>query len=272
MNVPPDRLPGRGPEPAPEPAQEPTRDPKLTVAIIGAGRLGRSLARRAARAGFRVYLEDVLPSNLRRAREELHRGLAAEKKAEGANHPASEACRSLTPGRSQDASRTSAPEEPSLDELNLAELSFAEPNPAELFPAQPNLAQSSQDETVPIAFVASIEDAVRPASLVIDCVPDELESKLEILWLLDRMAPPHAVFLTPTRALSIADLAACTYRPDKCVALALTPADLEPLDRERCACAPIELRTTPATSQETLALLERFWRALGFEPVFRPQA
>ena len=29
---------------------------------------------------------------------------------------------------------------------------------------------------------------------MIDCVPDELESKLEIFCLLDRMAPPRTVF------------------------------------------------------------------------------
>jgi 3-hydroxybutyryl-CoA dehydrogenase len=243
----------------PEPdfaSDRPPRRPhgsSLTVAIIGAGALGRSLARRAARAGFRVLLEDVLPSNLRRARETLRRELAMEKKAEGASHPACEADRSLTAGHcSQEAPRASAPEETKPDE--------------------PLLVESHADETFPVAFVASIEDAVRPAALVIDCVPDELESKLEILWLLDRMAPPHAVFATPTKALSIADLAACTYRPDRCVALALSPSDLEPADLEKSSAAAMEIGVTPATSQETLALLERFWRALGFEPVFRLQA
>ncbi len=250
MSAPPDGPPAHGRERVPK--------PELNVAIIGAGRLGRSLAHRAARAGFRVFLEDVLPSNLRSAREELGRALAAEKKAEGASGPACEAGQSLTAGcRSQDVSRASAPEELDLAEPDLAE---------------PLLAEAGLVETFPVAFVASIEDAVRPAALVIDCVPDELESKLEILWLLDRMAPPHAVFVTPTRSLSIADLAACTCRPDKCVALAVTPADLDPPQRERCASAPVELRTTPVTSAETLVLLERFWRALGFEPVFRPQA
>jgi 3-hydroxybutyryl-CoA dehydrogenase len=206
----------------------------LTVAVIGAGRLGRSLALRAARAGFRVLLEDVLPSNLLRARELIEREWDQEKKkAEGAKVPAGRTDRSLTSGsRSRDRTRASAPEE--------------------LFP---------------VAFVSSIEDAVRSAALVIDCVPDELESKLEILWLLDRMAPPQAVFATPTAALSIADLAACTYRPDKCVAIAARPADLED-----CSGAPIELHITPATTRETLALLERFWRALGCSPVFRSQS
>jgi len=53
-------------------------------------------------------------------------------------------------------------------------------------------------QALPVAFVSTIEDAVRNADLVIDCVPDELESKLEILLLLDRMAPPRTVLATPT--------------------------------------------------------------------------
>jgi hypothetical protein len=39
----------------------------VTVAIIGAGPLGRWLALSAARAGFRVLLEDVMPANLHHA-------------------------------------------------------------------------------------------------------------------------------------------------------------------------------------------------------------
>ena len=68
-------------------------------------------------------------------------------------------------------------------------------------------------------YAGSIEDAVRDADLVIDTVPDELESKLEILTLLDRMAPPGALLATPIEHLSIADLASCTYRPGQCFGL-----------------------------------------------------
>lgn len=64
----------------------------------------------------------------------------------------------------------------------------------------------------------SIEDAVRDADLAIDFVPDELESKLEIFSLLDRMAPPKTIFCTPTQ-LSISDLGSCTYRADRCIAV-----------------------------------------------------
>jgi len=164
----------------------------LTVAIIGAGPLGRWLALSAARAGYRVLLEDVMPGNLHHAREEIRQQLNAE-----------------------------------------------------ALPA--------------VTFAAAIEDAVREADLAVDCVPDELESKLEILWLLDRMAPPRTIFATPTTRLAIDDLAQCVYRPDKVIAIAAEPQSL--------ACGqtgPLRLCAAKATSAETVEIVERFWTSLGF--------
>jgi 3-hydroxybutyryl-CoA dehydrogenase len=46
-----------------------------TIAVIGAGKVGRELARRAAVAGFRVVLEDLFPISLECAREEICRTL-----------------------------------------------------------------------------------------------------------------------------------------------------------------------------------------------------
>ena len=68
-----------------------------------------------------------------------------------------------------------------------------------------------------LVFATTVEQAVHSADLAVDFVPDELESKLEIFSLLDRMAPPRTVLLTPTDALSITDLASCTYRAERCV-------------------------------------------------------
>jgi 3-hydroxybutyryl-CoA dehydrogenase len=173
----------------------------VNVAIIGAGPLGRWLALAAARAGFLVQLEDVMPANLHHAQEYIR----------GACGPA----------------------------------------------AAPS-----------VAFVSSIEDAVREADLAIDCVPDELESKLEIFCLLDRMAPPRTVLATPTTQLSIADLAACTYRADRCVAIVADPRELIAMDDASSHRAELLLRTGPQTTQETVALVERFWRGIGFTPRF----
>jgi len=172
-----------------------------TVAIIGAGPLGRWLALAAARGGFRVLLEDVMPNNLHHAQEFLRQKLGPA--ALGGEHGAG------------------------------------------------------------VAFVSTIEDAVREADLAIDCVPDELESKLEIFCLLDRMAPPRTVLATPTTRLSIADLASCTYRPDRCIAIAAEASSLAD-----GASSEILLRATSKTSAETVALMTRFFGRLGFTPAF----
>ena len=69
-----------------------------------------------------------------------------------------------------------------------------------------------------LLLASTVEDAVHSADLAIDFVPDELESKLEILSLVDRMAPPRTIVCTPTEHISITDLASCTYRPERCLA------------------------------------------------------
>ena len=183
-----------------------------TVAIIGAGPLGRWLALAAARAGFRVLLEDVMPANLHHAQELIRQQLGPE----------------ALGGESGTDSGT--------------------------------------DSGSRVNFVSTIEDAVRDADLAIDCVPDELESKLEIFWLLDRMAPPRTALATPTTRLSIADLAACTYRSDRCVAIAAEASSLS----SGASGAEILLRTTTKTTAQTIALLDDFWRRLGFSPTFAP--
>ena len=171
-------------------------NPAITVAIIGAGPLGRRLAFHAARAGFRVILEDVMPSNLRHAEESLREALG-----------------------------------PTAMPL--------------------------------VSFANTVEEAVREADLAIDCVPDELESKLEIFSLLDRMAPPKTVFATPTTNLSIADLASCTYRPGQCVGLALDAAKLL---EEFPESTEIPIRVTSRTSVEAETLVSQFWQQLGYLP------
>ena len=130
--------------------------PLQAIAVIGAGPAGRAFALRCAAAGLDVVLEDVMPSNLRRAQDDY-----------------------------ADLARTSP----------------------------------TGKSTGSIRYALTVEDAVREADIAVDFVPDELESKLEIFSLLDRMAPPRTLLCTPTRTLSITDLASCTYRPTLCIAL-----------------------------------------------------
>ncbi len=198
-----------------------------TVAIIGAGPLGRWLALAGARAGYRVLLEDVMPANLHHAEECIRQELGPEA---------------------------------------LGSTSSPEAGEGSKYPRSQNRdlghASNSTSERLPVEFVSTVEDAVREADLAIDCVPDELESKLEILWLLDRMAPPRTVLATPTTRLSIADLAGCTYRADRCVGIAVDPRDFSHLAESESGAALV-LRTTERTTSEAVEMVRGFWERLG---------
>ena len=92
--------------------------------------------------------------------------------------------------------------------------------PANLRRAEAEFADlSGQTGQRSLNFALTVEDALREADIAIDFVPDELESKLEIFCLIDRMAPPKTILCTPSEVLSITDLASCTYRGDQCFAV-----------------------------------------------------
>jgi len=75
------------------------------------------------------------------------------------------------------------------------------------------------------------------------------------------MAPPRTVLATPTVNLSIGDLASCTYRADRCVAIVARPEELAEIGRR--PAQEISLRITAQTSSEVLALVKDFWQRLG---------
>lgn len=127
---------------------------------------------------------------------------------------------------------------------------------------------ASIDSVKPVEFASNLESAVREADLIIDCVPDELESKLEIFSLLDRMAPPRSILLTPTTNLSIADLASCTYRPERCLALQLKPIFLGEIAFPEI----IPVLHTSQTNGEVMDAVAVFWTALGYTVHFQLDA
>jgi len=46
-----------------------------TIAVIGAGIMGRGIAHAAALGGYRTILEDILPASLRKAKNEIRANL-----------------------------------------------------------------------------------------------------------------------------------------------------------------------------------------------------
>src|SRR5216110_1381828 len=70
-----------------------------------------------------------------------------------------------------------------------------------------------------LEFAGSVDEAARQADLVIEAVPEELESKIEIFTLLDKICRPTTILASNTSSLSVTEIASVTYRPSKCVGM-----------------------------------------------------
>jgi 3-hydroxybutyryl-CoA dehydrogenase len=133
--------------------------------------------------------------------------------------------------------------------------------PANLRKAEADYADLTQRGTAGrLELAMTVEDAVREADVAVDFVPDELESKLEIFSMIDRMAPPKTILCTPSYALSITDLASCVYRPDRCVAVRgdLVRGSSDPRPGVR-------LLYPAVAAESTLTAMAGFLRSLGIE-------
>ena len=70
-----------------------------------------------------------------------------------------------------------------------------------------------------LEYAGSVDEAVRQADLVIEAVPEELESKIEIFTLLDKICRPNTILASNTSSLSLTEIASVTYRAPKIVGM-----------------------------------------------------
>lgn len=70
-----------------------------------------------------------------------------------------------------------------------------------------------------IEYAGSVEEAAREADLVIEAVPEEMESKIEIFTLLDKICRPETILATNTSSFSITEISSVTYRAPKCLGM-----------------------------------------------------
>jgi 3-hydroxybutyryl-CoA dehydrogenase len=136
-----------------------------TVAVIGAGIMGRGIAHAAALGGYRTILEDLLPAALRKAESEIRANLD----------------KAVELGKVQAGD---------------ADAAFRR-----------------------LQYAGSVEEAAREADLVIEAVPEEMESKIEIFTLLDKICRPTTILASNTSSLSITEIASVTYRAKKCIGM-----------------------------------------------------
>lgn len=176
-----------------------------TVAVIGAGIMGRGIAHVAALGGYRTILEDILPAALRKAENEIRTNL--DKAVE------------LNKVSSSDATAA-------MGRLELA---------------------------------GSVDEAAREADLVIEAVPEEMESKIEIFTLLDKICRPGTILATNTSSLSVTEIAGVTYRANKCVGMHF----FNPVHKMKL----IEVVRALETDDETIAAAQEVGRRMGKEVV-----
>jgi 3-hydroxybutyryl-CoA dehydrogenase len=176
-----------------------------TVAVIGAGILGRGIAHAAALGGYRTILEDLLPNALRNAETEIRAHL---------DHAV---------------------------ELGKVDASAAD-------------AALSRLE-----YAGSVDEAARQADLVIEAVPQEMESKMEIFIMLDKFCRPGTILASNAASLSITEIASVTYRAKKCVGMRFFDSAHE--------MKRIEIVRALETDDDTLAAVVAVAKRMGKEVV-----
>ena len=181
-----------------------------TIAVIGAGIMGRGIAHVAALGGYRTVLEDLLPNALRRAENEIRANLD----------------KAVEIGK--------------------------------VLPADANAAFSR------LEFAGSVEEAAREADLVIEAVPEEMESKIEIFTLLDKICRPGTILASNTSSLSVTEISSVTYRAKKCVGMHF----FNPVHKMKL----LEVVRALETDEETLAAVTAVGKRMGKEVVVIKEA
>jgi 3-hydroxybutyryl-CoA dehydrogenase len=176
-----------------------------TIAVIGAGIMGRGIAHAAALGGYRTILEDLLPGALRRAESEIQANLA----------------------KAVELGRVRASD---------ADAAFRR-----------------------LEYAGSVEEAAREADLVIEAVPEEMESKIEIFTLLDKICRPATILASNTSSLSVTEIASVTYRAKKCLGMHF----FNPVHKMKL----LEVVRALETDNDTLATAVEVGRCMGKEVV-----
>jgi len=110
-----------------------------------------------------------------------------------------------------------------------------------------------------LSATADPATAFAGATLVQECVREDLAAKRAVFALADRLAPPDCLLCTSSSGLSIGAIQTAAARPERCLAAhPYNPPHLVPL---------VELAPGALTAPEALARARAFYAAIGKEPV-----
>src|ERR1700681_2562854 len=115
-----------------------------------------------------------------------------------------------------------------------------------------------------LRYAGSVEEAAREADLVIEAVPEEMESKIEIFTLLDKICRPGTILASNTSSLSITEIASVSCRPKKCVGMHF----FNPVHKMKL----LEIVRALETDDDTLATVVEVGKRMGKEVVVIKEA
>lgn len=110
-----------------------------------------------------------------------------------------------------------------------------------------------------VEYASSVEEAAREADLVIEAGPEEMESKIEIFTLLDKICKPHTILASNTSSLSVTEIASITYRSRRILGMHFT----HPVHKMKL----LEIVQALETDEETVAACAEAARRMGKEVV-----
>ena len=115
-----------------------------------------------------------------------------------------------------------------------------------------------------IEYAPSVDEAAREADLVIEAVPEEMESKIEIFTMLDKICRPTTILASNTSSLSVTEIASVTYRAKKCVGMHF----FNPVHKMKL----LEIVRALETDDDTLAAVVEVGKRMGKEVVVIKEA
>src|SRR6202521_6034348 len=115
-----------------------------------------------------------------------------------------------------------------------------------------------------LEYAGSVEEAAREADLVIEAVPEEMESKIEIFTLLDKICRPTTILASNTSSLSVTEIASVTYRAKKCLGMHF----FNPVHKMKL----LEVVCALETDEDTLASAVEVGKRMGKEVVVIKEA
>ncbi len=119
--------------------------------------------------------------------------------------------------------------------------------------------EDTQAALARLEYAGGVEEAAREADLVIEAVPEEMDSKIEIFTLLDKICRPGTILASNTSSLSITEIASVTYRASKCVGMHF----FNPVHKMKL----LEVVRALETDDDTIATVAEVGRRMGKDVV-----